>query len=219
MQGMVGGTASHLRGGRFQDGFIGAVVSKGVDLGLKGQNLNIYQEGGITVIAGGLSSQAVGGSFEDGAIQAGMVFLYNQYGKKKLTNPTGKGIRSDRGGDGRFGAPRGSRTHKGLDFSTSPEGQVIVSPDSGRVDHFMGASTGYPIVDIYPSDPNAGYDFIRILYVDQSDGVPSSVNAGDPIGNSVNLQSLGYPSSVGPHIHLQIYSNGNWIDPTPFFFD
>ena len=78
LQGMVGGTASHLRGGRFQDGFMGAVVSKGVDLGLKGQNLNMYQEGSITVIAGGLSSQAAGGSFEDGAIQAGMVFLYNR---------------------------------------------------------------------------------------------------------------------------------------------
>ena len=67
LQGMVGGTASHLRGGRFQDGFMGAVVSKGVDLGLKGQNLNMYQEGSITVIAGGLASQATGGSFEDGA--------------------------------------------------------------------------------------------------------------------------------------------------------
>ena len=86
LQGMVGGTASHLRGGRFQDGFMGAVVSKGVDLGLKGQNLNMYQEGSITVIAGGLASQAAGGSFEDGAIQAGMVFLYNANGRKVINN-------------------------------------------------------------------------------------------------------------------------------------
>jgi hypothetical protein len=29
------------------------------------------------MIAGGLASKAGGGSFEDGAVQAGMVFLYN----------------------------------------------------------------------------------------------------------------------------------------------
>jgi hypothetical protein len=32
------------------------------------------------MIAGGLASKAGGGSFEDGAVQAGMVFLYNAWG-------------------------------------------------------------------------------------------------------------------------------------------
>jgi hypothetical protein len=36
------------------------------------------------MIAGGLASKAGGGSFEDGAVQAGMVFLYNSRGAIKL---------------------------------------------------------------------------------------------------------------------------------------
>jgi hypothetical protein len=69
--------STELRGGKFQDGFVSAVISKGVDLGLEGQQLDFYTQGAITMIAGGLASKAGGGSFEDGAVQAGMVFLYN----------------------------------------------------------------------------------------------------------------------------------------------
>ncbi|VVH58041.1 hypothetical protein, partial [bacterium endosymbiont of Bathymodiolus sp. 5 South] len=74
---LVGGISTELRGGKFQDGFVSAIISKGVDLGLEGQQLDFYTQGAITMIAGGLASKAGGGSFEDGAVQAGMVFLYN----------------------------------------------------------------------------------------------------------------------------------------------
>ncbi|CAC9645498.1 hypothetical protein [uncultured Gammaproteobacteria bacterium] len=77
LQGLVGGISTELRGGKFQDGFVSAIISKGVDLGLEGQQLDFYTQGAITMIAGGLASKAGGGSFEDGAVQAGMVFLYN----------------------------------------------------------------------------------------------------------------------------------------------
>jgi hypothetical protein len=78
---LVSGISTELRRGRFQDGFVSAIVSKGVDLGLEGQQLDFYTEGTIAMITGGLAAKAGGGSFEDGAVQAGMVFLYNAMGK------------------------------------------------------------------------------------------------------------------------------------------
>jgi len=138
-----------------------------------------------------------------------------------LTNPTGHGIRSDAGGDGRWGAPRGNRVHKGLDFITI-DGQNIVSPINGRVRNFNGITTGYPMIQIYPLNSNADFDYIEILYAeapyDIQPWVFRNVSAGDIIGVSVNLQRLGYPSNVGPHIHLQMWKDGTRIDPTPYFF-
>lgn len=143
-----------------------------------------------------------------------------------LTNPTGQGIRNDSQGQGHWGASRGSRAHKGLDFATTV-GQDIYSPVDGRVVYATGASKGAR-VDIYPSNPSAaGFTMIRMLYVDRPAGINawSSVNvtAGTPIGIAADLQTRGYSPSVTPHIHFQIQNgllpNGqpNWINPTPFF--
>jgi hypothetical protein len=100
LQGLVSGISTELRRGRFQDGFVSAIVSKGVDLGLEGQQLDFYTEGTIAMITGGLAAKAGGGSFEDGAVQAGMVHLYNawgtiiQYGVKTGKELFKKGSRS-----------------------------------------------------------------------------------------------------------------------------
>lgn len=144
-----------------------------------------------------------------------------------LINPTGLGIRNDGQGLGHFGAPRGSRKHAGLDFATVI-GQDIYSPVDGRVVYATGASKGAR-VDIYPTNPSAaGFTMIRMLYVDRPPGVNPwatvKVTAGMSIGVAADLQTRGYPSSVSPHIHLQmqngVLQNGqpNWINPTPFFF-
>ncbi|CAC9604598.1 hypothetical protein [uncultured Gammaproteobacteria bacterium] len=84
LQGLAGGISTELRGGKFQDGFVSVIVSKGVDLGLEGQQLDFYTEGTIAMITGGLAAKAGGGSFEDGAVQAGMVFLYNNRGRGNI---------------------------------------------------------------------------------------------------------------------------------------
>ena len=215
LQGMVGGTASHLRGGRFQDGFMGAVVSKGVDLGLKGQNLNMYQEGSITVIAGGLASQAAGGSFEDGAIQAGMVFLYNSSMERKWINPTGKGVRSlDKWGDGEFGASRGTRTHKGVDYVAEPD-QDIVAPTSGKVSKIgypYSKNLSYRYIQISTED---GY-VVRVFYVSpaESINVGSTVDAGQKIGIYQSLQPL--YDGITDHVHLEIYHNNELQNPNNY---
>ena len=145
-----------------------------------------------------------------------------------LDSPTGLGIRNDAGGAGHFGASRIRNNvsipgaHKGLDFS-SVDGQNIISPIGGRVRNFIGHTSGKPMLQLRPVNSNLGFDTIEMLYVKPPKGINYSgiwrnVSAGDVIGSSVNLQSLGYAPKLGSHIHLQLKLNGNFIDPTPFFF-
>ena len=104
-----------------------------------------------------------------------------------------------------------------------------MSPLDGTTVHFTGSKTGYPIVDIVPSDTSLGIDKIRILYVDAPSGTSawssSSVTAGQLIGTATDLQTLTnfssgnlYSSAVTPHVHVQVYSGGQLVDPTPYFF-
>jgi hypothetical protein len=74
-----------------------------------------------------------------------------------------------------------------------------------------------PTVVIIPSDQSLGFNKLEILYTGPVQGGWRTVNAGDVIGQSVNLQSLGYPSNVGPHIHLQMKLDKTPINPTPYF--
>ena len=141
-----------------------------------------------------------------------------------LTNPSGGVIRQQDGfGDGNFGARRdgGTRDHAGIDITTVV-GQNIVSPIDGSAVNFIGATSGIPMLEITPNDPNLGIDRIRILYVDMPQGTaewtPYNVNAGDNIGNAANLVDLGYPPGITPHIHVEVFSGGQRVDPTPFFF-
>lgn len=151
----------------------------------------------------------------------GAAWHTSETGDDYLVNPTGLGIRSDEGGAGHWDAPRGHRLHKGIDFSTI-DGQNIFSPVNGKVRNFYGQTTGYPMIQIYPSNLNIGFDYIEILYAGAPKGIQlwsfRNITAGDVIGKSISLQSLGYPNNVGPHIHLQIWRDGVRIDPTPFFF-
>jgi hypothetical protein len=136
-----------------------------------------------------------------------------------LVNPTGLGIRNDAGGQGYYGASRGNRKHYGIDFQ-SVDGQDIVSPVSGiaiNSSFINGKGITIPTVVIIPFNVNIGFDKLELLYVGPIGGGWRTVKAGDVIGQSVNLQSLGYPPNVGAHVHLQMRLNGTWIDPTPYF--
>lgn len=58
---------------------------------------------------------------------------------------------------------------------------------------------------------------MELLYVGPIEGGWRDINAGDIVGQAVDLQGLGYPDTVTPHVHVQIHLNGQRIDPTPFF--
>jgi RHS repeat-associated protein len=83
--GVSQGTISHLRGGDFRSGFIGGVLSKasgGVmeHLGLFQGDSTMDVMGGtaVSMVVGGITSDAAGGSFMDGALSAMAVHLWNE---------------------------------------------------------------------------------------------------------------------------------------------
>jgi murein DD-endopeptidase MepM/ murein hydrolase activator NlpD len=223
---MAGGISSVLGGGKFGHGFASAGFTQAVAPGIDGIDKGSRFSAGRVIAAatvGGTASVISGGKFANGAVTGAFSRAFNdeshyQRNKPKLVNPTGKGIRNDDEGHGHWDAPRGSRKHKGLDLM-SVDGQAIVSPFDGEAVAFTGSSTGYPIVDITPTDSSLGIDKIRMLYVDgaSADWVSQSVSAGQTIGSSVNLQGLGYSSGVTPHVHVQVMSGGRWVDPSPYF--
>ncbi len=142
-------------------------------------------------------------------------------GQDLLVNPTGLGIRNDAGGKGHYGAPRGSRQHYGLDLQ-SIDGQDIISPVSGSaINSSFVNSKGItiPTIVIIPTDANLGFNKLEILYVGPVEGGWRNISGGDVIGQSVNLQSLGYPTNVGPHVHVQMKLDKARINPTPYFFE
>ncbi len=123
-----------------------------------------------------------------------------------LYNSTGLGLREDPAGSGRFGAPRGDRTHEGIDRLCVP-GQIVRAEISGK------------LVMAYPYHGNFEYTGCRIwgkgfmskmfYFTPYSHRIGESVLAGEEIGIAQNI-SLKYGNGMRPHIHVAVYS----LNPT-----
>ncbi|MBF6058989.1 hypothetical protein [Thiomicrorhabdus heinhorstiae] len=80
MHGVAQGAIASLRGGEFKTGLTTAVISSitgGITRGLLKGESGISALA-ITVTMGGLTSQATGGSFQNGAITAATIYLFNE---------------------------------------------------------------------------------------------------------------------------------------------
>lgn len=126
-----------------------------------------------------------------------------------MINPTGGKIRCDTEGQGYYGAPRGNRKHKGVDFECVP-GQPVFSPIDGKV-----------IRQAYPYSSDRKYNgllienpsiSIKIFYIAPFKvKIGHNVKAGDKIGIAQDISEK-YSDKMKPHIHLQIDS----VDPMIF---
>lgn len=117
----------------------------------------------------------------------------------------------DRHGAGHFGAPRGSRTHNGVDFACAP-GSTVLACECGDV-----TKLGYPYAD------DLSYRYVEItdamglrwryFYVQPSVKEGQQIMQGDAIGES---QALGPRyEGITEHVHLEIKdANGEFINPT-----
>lgn len=124
-----------------------------------------------------------------------------------IESPTGKGIRSDSQGDGRYFASRGTRRHRGLDFICNP-GQVVTCP----IDNAKAVRTAYPYADTREYSGvllrNSQFE-ILIFYMDVRQSIFGKTLAqGDIIGTAQDITRR-YSNKMTPHIHLQIKS----VDP------
>jgi murein DD-endopeptidase MepM/ murein hydrolase activator NlpD len=125
----------------------------------------------------------------------------------KFINPTGTGIRSDAGGDGHHGAPRGARLHDGLDLKVEV-GQKILAPHDGYI-----RRRSYPY-----GDDVRWHGLVlehkrittTIWYMEPLENIiRREVKAGDLIGYAQDISKKEGYDKVTPHIHLRIEN----IDP------
>ena len=126
-----------------------------------------------------------------------------------MAAPNGTGeIRSDRGGDGAFGASRGNRRHRGVDYA-SLAGSDVVSPVTGIIDRVSNAYTdpvkNGPLKAIVIKNIVDNRYETKVLYVEPS----KHIKPGMPVYGGQTLlgktQSMVFiHENVKDHIHVQI---------------
>lgn len=130
----------------------------------------------------------------------------------------GKGVLPLRGADswgsGAYGAPRGSRKHKGIDYAASP-GTVLESNVAGRVTKLgypYGDDLSFRYVEVTSED---GYRH-RFFYVYPRVGRGDVVAAGDVLG--VVQDSTGRYEGITNHVHYEILKPGSKasVDPDKY---
>ena len=209
--GVVGGVSSLAQGGGFLGGFAAGGVAQFVGGGRWARRLDRTGQGVVRIVAGGLASLAGGGKFKNGAMTAAYAYAFNEL-RHRFVNPTGKGVRGcDEQGCGGYNASRGSRSHRGTDYSAAP-GQDVLAISDGiitKIGYPYGDDISYRYIQIDSSD---GYQ-IREFYITPNRDINfgSSVRVGQVIGTAQSLQPR-YPN-ITDHIHVEIRLNEKLIDP------
>jgi hypothetical protein len=131
---------------------------------------------------------------------------------QKMTN--GRTRQRDSWGRGHYGAPRGSRTHRGLDIVSVP-GEVVSSPIPGHVVREAVPYANDPSlrgVVIKGSGEWNGFE-VKVFYVE---GLFSGfVRAGDPLGHAQDITQK-YPG-ITNHIHVEVRVDGEEVSPLDYF--
>lgn len=121
----------------------------------------------------------------------------------------------DKHGSGVFGAPRGNRTHKGVDIACY-EGSEVLSVTDGFI-----TKIGYPYD---PNDNKKGHlryvqvtsgnlDF-RYFYVHPTVSIGDKVIKGDMLGITQGLLKV-YPG-ITDHFHFEVKEGDEHINPMNF---
>lgn len=116
----------------------------------------------------------------------------------------------DAHGKGYFGAPRGARTHNGVDFVAKP-GDPVRAFIPGVV-----SKIGYPYANKmqfrYVELLRANSDRVRYFYVSPTVAEGDEIQANEMIGT---CQELPYPGIIH-HVHLEIIVKGQYVDPIAY---
>lgn len=124
---------------------------------------------------------------------------------------------SDKWGAGYFNAPRGSRSHSGIDYLCEP-GASILSPCDGEV-----TKLGYPYGDDlsfrYVEITDKNHARHRLFYVEPELAVGDTVHENDVIGEAQDLTTRYSTPEKGPipnHIHYEIIVAHSHVDPESY---
>ncbi len=129
-----------------------------------------------------------------------------------MISPTGRGVRTkDNWGEGRYGASRGNRKHKGVDYICKP-GQKVVSPINGIIirEAKPYAKSKYSGLLIAGEHIAIKMFYFEPLKIPGHEIMGKEIKKGDTIGIAQDISEK-YPG-MDPHIHLEIVS----VDPAIF---
>lgn len=134
----------------------------------------------------------------------------------------GQTLRSDSAGDGRYGAPRGSRKHRGVDLLVTSPGQVIYAPfdaKATRVAYPYADDLRWTGIELAGSGDWTGYS-VKMFYMEPYQAlIGGMVNKGEPIGTAQAI-STKYPGQgMRDHVHVELWKDGVNLDPTKLLFE
>ena len=118
-----------------------------------------------------------------------------------MISPTGKNIREDAAGSGKYGSPRGNRLHKGVDYYCE-KGQEIVAPFNMTIKR-----KAYPYHDMkmegieWAHGESTGYMF---YFKVRDELVGKYVKQGQVIGEAQSISKYYSNKEMHDHIHFQI---------------
>lgn len=123
---------------------------------------------------------------------------------------------ADRWGQGHFGAPRGSRTHNGIDYQCAP-GSVVLSSVNGTVSklgwvYSQRDRNHFRYVEITTNDNHRH----RYFYVKPIVPEHAPIEVGDAIGVVQTLQDI-FPG-IQDHVHYEIMVEGDFVNPANYDF-
>jgi len=120
-----------------------------------------------------------------------------------LGHPTPYGRRQpDGAGAGHFGAPRGHRKHRGVDFA-SCVAMAVFAPCSGiisRIGWCYADDPQYRLIEI-----RAERCVVSVFYVEPDVVVGDSVKFGDVIGLAQNISARYAGMNMTNHVHMEMY--------------
>lgn len=127
-------------------------------------------------------------------------------------------IRNDRAGGGRFGAPRGNRAHRGVDWVVEP-GAPVLSPVIGVVSK-LGIC--------YEDDHSWRYVEVtdgfqrrhRLFYVLPGVEKHAQVNTDTPVGWAQDITQRYPGQGMTPHVHYEIMdTEDEYINPETLVYE
>lgn len=140
----------------------------------------------------------------------------------KITNNTilKDEIRNDSQGLGHFGAPRGSRTHKGIDILVPPV-MTVQTPLAGTITKYgytSSTATGSRYVEVTPNGVLGTLIKLRFHYVTIQPNlqVGTKLQKNETLGRSQNLHQW-YSTQMKNHVHFELWLLGKRINPLILF--